>query len=258
MWFLLCQQFPPCAVRSATLLGTALQCLCASHALLPLQLRWWQSDVSAHCRAVHLCWEDVKRKEHRCAATDVSSCWDGNRFCYGASRHTGSPPTAQAGGSHCFNNKPTLISFALSKQLFWQKCSLVFPHVYSVCGFSWSCDIPVPDLYVVLHCSPLPTQCCGCTASFSTGRILAGIPVRLLTVLVVTQSVHSTLLWAWLYQWQWGEVPRMELCLQALVQKGSVGQHELLTCDRNVIPHQEYCQQSQWALVWYCSSVSAF
>lgn len=37
----------------------------------------------------------------------------------------------------------------------------------------------------------------------------------------------------------------MELCLQALVQKGSVGQHELLTCDRNVIPHQEYCQQSQ-------------
>lgn len=46
---------PPCTVRSATLLGTALQCLCASRVLLPLQLRWWQSDVSAHCRAVHLC-----------------------------------------------------------------------------------------------------------------------------------------------------------------------------------------------------------
>lgn len=46
---------PPCALRSATLLGTALQCLCASRALLPLQLWWWQSDVSAHCRAVHLC-----------------------------------------------------------------------------------------------------------------------------------------------------------------------------------------------------------
>ena len=37
----------------------------------------------------------------------------------------------------------------------------------------------------------------------------------------------------------------MELCLQALVEKGSAGQHGLLTCDGNVIPHQEYYQLSQ-------------